>query len=118
VKGKLVFAMDAVFGLPRKKSAGDSYCEPLFCNLFFDDQSAVDEFVANNEKPKSKTALTVNTYTSILAILIICTHLLYKTIVVTIPWQKMSSGVPVGIELSMKQLFLDAVVVMNFQKLL
>ena len=29
-EGKLVIAMDALFGLPRKKSAGTSYRDPLF----------------------------------------------------------------------------------------
>ena len=41
--------MDALFGLPRKKMAGTSYCEPLHGELLFSDQSLVDEFVANND---------------------------------------------------------------------
>ena len=35
--------MDALFGLPRKKSAGTSHRAPLHADLFFQDQSAVDE---------------------------------------------------------------------------
>ncbi len=37
--------MDAVFGLPRKKSAGQSFREPIHGHLFFGDQTLVDEFV-------------------------------------------------------------------------
>ena len=40
-----MLAMDAVFGLPRKKSAGVSYRGPLHEELFFCSQSPVDEFV-------------------------------------------------------------------------
>lgn len=45
---KLVFAMDALFGLPRKKSAGTSFRSPLYSELFFMDQCAVDQFVSEN----------------------------------------------------------------------
>ena len=44
--------MDALFGLPRKKSAGNSVCPPLTGNLFFDDQTAVDEYVLIHSKTK------------------------------------------------------------------
>ena len=44
--------MDALFGLPRKKSAGTSYREPLLKDVFFIDQSLVDEFVADSGKQK------------------------------------------------------------------
>lgn len=44
--------MDALFGLPRKKSAGVSHRDPLFNELFFCDQSVVDQFVAESERPK------------------------------------------------------------------
>lgn len=44
--------MDALFGLPRKKSAGCSYRGALHKDLFFCEQSAVDEFVACSEKTK------------------------------------------------------------------
>ena len=45
--------MDALFGLPRKKSAGVSYRDPLHGCLFFHNQSAVDEFVAESKQLKS-----------------------------------------------------------------
>ena len=52
--GKVVYAMDALFGLPRKKSSGKSLRDPLFSNLLFCDQSSVDEFVQmDSNKPKS-----------------------------------------------------------------
>lgn len=38
--------MDALFGLPRKKSAGCSYRDPLHGQLFFAQQNLVDEYVA------------------------------------------------------------------------
>lgn len=44
--GSTILSMDALFGLPRKKSAGVSHRKPLFGNLFFHDQSEVDLFVS------------------------------------------------------------------------
>ena len=44
--------MDALFGLPRKKSAGNSVRPPLTGNLFFEDQTAVDEYVLMHSKEK------------------------------------------------------------------
>lgn len=49
--------MDALFGLPRKMSAGSSYRSPLFENLLFLDQCAVDQYVHEYPKPKSMTAV-------------------------------------------------------------
>ena len=46
--------MDALFGLPRKKSAGVSYRGPLMGELFFFDQTEVDQFIALSENSKSK----------------------------------------------------------------
>lgn len=37
--------MDALFGLPRKKSAGKSHRDPLFESLYFLQQSNIDEFI-------------------------------------------------------------------------
>lgn len=45
--------MDALFGLPRKKSAGVSHREPLLKDVFFKDQSLVDQFLADNEEIKA-----------------------------------------------------------------
>ena len=42
--------MDALYGLPRKKAAGVSYREPLHRDLFFNNQSAVDQFVVENSE--------------------------------------------------------------------
>ena len=41
----MVISMDALFGLPRKKSAGISYSEPLNENLYFLFQVEVNKFV-------------------------------------------------------------------------
>ena len=35
---KVVFAMDAIFGLPRKMSAGVSFRPPLYRDMYFLDQ--------------------------------------------------------------------------------
>ena len=44
--------MDALFGLPRKKSAGSSYRDALHGDLFFVDQAVVDEHVASYKTQK------------------------------------------------------------------
>ena len=41
----MVISMDALFGLPRKKSADISYSEPLNENLYFLFQVEVNKFV-------------------------------------------------------------------------
>ena len=41
----MILSMDALFGLPRKHSAGYSCCEALHGSLYFLDQPSVDEFV-------------------------------------------------------------------------
>lgn len=51
--GSAVLAMDALFGLPRKKSAGMSHRDPLFQDLLFCDQREVNMFVAESVKPKA-----------------------------------------------------------------
>ena len=55
----MIYAMDALFGLPRKKSAGVSYREPLLGNLFFGDQSSVDQFVSESQKTKSQSSVSL-----------------------------------------------------------
>ena len=50
--GTVVLSVDALFGLPRKKAAGISQRDPLHGDLFFGNQSAVDEFVASYEMSK------------------------------------------------------------------
>jgi len=45
--------MDALFGLPRKKSAGQSFRKPLHGHLYFSDQQAVDEYVACTPQQKA-----------------------------------------------------------------
>lgn len=41
----MILSMDALFGLPRKLSAGYSHREALHGSLYFLDQTSVDEFV-------------------------------------------------------------------------
>ena len=48
--------MDALFGLPRKVAAGSSVRPPLHGNLFFEDQSIVDEYVSSHSGGKTSIA--------------------------------------------------------------
>ena len=43
--GTVILSMDALFGLPRKKSSGVSHHEPLTRNTYFLPQEEVDNFV-------------------------------------------------------------------------
>ena len=45
-----MISMDALFGLPRKKSAGQSHRDPLHGHIFFKDQPSVDEHVASSSR--------------------------------------------------------------------
>ena len=49
----MIVSMDAIFGLPRKKAAGGSVRQPLHGDLFFEDQSQIDEYVNNAARAKS-----------------------------------------------------------------
>lgn len=53
--GKVVLSFDALFGLPRKRAAGQSYREPLHGSLMFCDQNKVDLYVSTYPKPKKVT---------------------------------------------------------------
>lgn len=46
----MIISMDALFGLPRKKSSGKSHSEPLSGNRFFFSQTEVDLYVAQNSQ--------------------------------------------------------------------
>ncbi len=58
--GKFVFAMDAIFGLPRKKSAGTSVRPPHYQGLFFEDQVLLDQFVSDNGSKRSGVKVDVS----------------------------------------------------------
>ncbi len=45
-EGIKIYSLDALFGLPRKKSAGNSYRPPLHGHLSCIDQAEVDEYVS------------------------------------------------------------------------
>ena len=51
-EGKVVYSLVALFGLPRNKSAGKSFRQPIHGKLFFCDQDSVDEFVNNSQTIK------------------------------------------------------------------
>ena len=51
--------MDAIFGLPRKKSAGRSFRPPLHGMLFFENQDEVDQFNPVSTKHLNKV-LTIH----------------------------------------------------------
>jgi hypothetical protein len=52
--GTMVLSMDALFGLPRKKSSGTSYGDAIHGHYFFEDQCMVDEFVSLAPSRKKK----------------------------------------------------------------
>ena len=56
--GSFICSMDALFGLPRKKAAGCSHRGALHEDLFFFDQSAVDEYVASSKQAKHVTSVS------------------------------------------------------------
>ena len=55
--------MDALFGLPRKKISGISYREALSGNIFFANQTSVDEFV-NSYSERKELKVCQTTYSS------------------------------------------------------
>jgi len=50
-----VYAIDGLFGLPHKKSAGVSHRSAIQGDLFFCDQAYVDEFVKDSCDVKAVT---------------------------------------------------------------
>ena len=52
-QGVLIESFDALFGLPRKKSAGSSVREPLHGQNIFNKQSDVDDFIDNYPRKQS-----------------------------------------------------------------
>lgn len=61
-----MYAIDALFSLPRKKSAGSSYQDPLFGSLYFNEQSSVDEFVGTYGRMKNASLVSVMKYLLVL----------------------------------------------------
>lgn len=59
----MVLSIDALFGLPRKKSSGVSHREAVHGPLFFCDQSEVDEFVNTCSTKKIRTVLLLVLHT-------------------------------------------------------
>ena len=51
-RGKVIYSMDALFGLPRKKSAGLSYRDPVNGHLLFYNQATVDEYISTYQTSK------------------------------------------------------------------
>ena len=49
----MIVSMDGIFGLPRKRAAGESVRPPRHGQLFFHDQNMVDEYVGNPAKVNS-----------------------------------------------------------------
>ena len=56
-----MYALDALFGLPRKRAAGVSHRPALHGNLFFCNQESVDEFVTKeNDMKQSFQVVTLH----------------------------------------------------------
>ena len=54
--------MDAIFGLPRKKAAGESYRDALHGQLFFFNQIDVDAYVNESQRAKATYVSTSYVY--------------------------------------------------------
>ena len=52
--GAMILSLDALFDLPRKKAAGKSHRDALHGDLFFGNQSSVDEHVAMCRMPNQQ----------------------------------------------------------------
>ena len=50
--GRMILSMDALFGLPRKRSSGLSCRDALHGRIYFLDQVSVDEFVQSTAVEK------------------------------------------------------------------
>lgn len=105
----MVYAMDALFGLPRKKSAGTSYQDPLHGNLFFCNQSAVDQFVTDIQQPKPTSNVSI-VFMSLFGFIV--TEILCR--IVAIFWLGMFFAVPVVTKPLMKLQFLATLVATSF----
>ena len=97
--------MDALFGLPRKKSAGKSHRPPLYDSLFFKDQSSVDEYVSNSSEIRELHRVCLSLINASYCI----THRLVMISLLEVHWDLQIDTVP-----SMRQLCLDLPVDMNF----
>ena len=101
--------MDALFGLPRKKSAGRSYRDPLHSNLFFSDQSEIDQYVAEYDHSKPFSNVRFQAIMFNLAVFFYTHYRIAMTF-----WQEMLFEVQQDTKHWMKQLYLVLLAVMNF----
>ena len=52
--GKVIISMDAIFGLPRRKKAGQKFRDSLHGHLWFTDQYDVDKYVSSSHHKSEK----------------------------------------------------------------
>ena len=62
-----MYAMDGLFGLPRKKSAGTSYRKALHGHLYFHNQIDVDQFVIEAQRGKQIASVSIDSLVYIAA---------------------------------------------------
>lgn len=74
MEGTHIISMDAMFGLCRKKSAGESHRPPLFSGVFFEDQEGVDQFVESYDSA-DKIMDKVSDVIPLNNCLDVCTHM-------------------------------------------
>lgn len=67
-RGKIIYSMDALFGLPRKKSTGLSYRDPVNGRPLFYNQVTIDEYVSTYRTTKQSSQQDVK---------VICPAVLY-----------------------------------------
>ena len=71
-----MYALDALFGLPRKRAAGVSHRPALHGNLFFCNQESVDEFVTEeNDMKQNFQVVTLHCFTYMCTVICMCIYL-------------------------------------------
>ncbi len=113
-EGIKIYSLDALFGLPRKKSAGNSYRPPLHGHLSFIDQAEVDEYVASshsNHKERQQVSLLLLLFTFHFRTAEFYAFFIRNVIIF---WLEICFEVQAGIMLWMKLLCLGLHVAMRF----
>ena len=70
----MVLSLDGLFGLPRRKAAGVSHRDALHGDVFFCEQTAVDEFV------KDSTVVKVNSKVYMCQFVLVVSLIVFNTL--------------------------------------
>ena len=109
----MIYALDGLFGLPRKKAAGHSHREPLHGSLWFCNQFEVDEFVGQSQQNKAIKKCNV-VYIHYLMIMLLLHIKIFRSVVIL--WLAVHFEVIADTGLWMRLLCSAVLVDMNFQQ--